>query len=60
MDATGAVAEMLGRCAASEMFVVARPDSRGVRHYAKYACKLELAGATVWEYCHEKLVQMFL
>lgn len=52
MDATGAeaVADMLGRCQARRKVVVARPDSRGVRHHLRFADRLAAAGAELREY----------
>ena len=52
IDATGAdaLASMLGECDANKKIVVARPDSRGVRHYLKYATQLQAAGAEMREY----------
>ena len=52
MDATGAeaVARMLSACDAQKKIVIARPDSRGNRHYAKFTPQLTAVGAEVREY----------
>lgn len=52
MDAVGAdtVGRILENCRASRRIVVCRPDSRGARHYARFASRLAEAGVETREY----------
>ena len=52
MDETGAdaVTALLRRCDVPRKVVIARPDARGIRHYARFAARIEAAGGEVREY----------